>query len=108
MTRMCAWGLSAVVLSFALAPAPGLAAREKRPFKASLTGNAHPTPTDAPFVRRNGETAEGEATRLGRCAWAGVQDAGFAEIPDGVAVVATFTMTAANGDELYGEFTSVG
>jgi hypothetical protein len=81
---------------------------EYLPFKAMLTGNAHLTPTDDPAVLRNDETGEGEATHLGHFTWADVEFADFAAIPGGVSVVATFTMTAADGDELYGEFTSVG
>jgi hypothetical protein len=84
------------------------AAAANRPFKATLTGNAHLSPTPDPFVLRNDETGEGEATHLGRFTWADVEYADFAAIPGGVAVTATFTMTAANGDELYGEFTTIG
>jgi hypothetical protein len=85
-----------------------LAEAEELPFKAMLTGNAHLSPTDDPSVLRNDETGEGEATHLGRFTWADVEFADFGAIPGGVSVVATFTMTAADGDELYGEFTSVG
>ena len=85
-----------------------VAAADELPFKAMLTGNAHLSPTDDPAVLRNDETGEGEATHLGHFTWADVEFADFAAIPGGVSVVATFTMTAADGDELYGEFTSVG
>jgi len=95
-----ALGVGAVTLS--------VAAAEDLPFKAMLTGNAHLSPTDDPAVLRNDETGEGEATHLGHFTWADVEFADFAAIPGGVSVVATFTMTAADGDELYGEFTSVG
>ena len=95
-----ALGVGAVTLS--------VAAAEELPFKAMLTGNAHLSPTDDPSILRNDETGEGEATHLGHFTWADVEFANFAAIPGGVSVVATFTMTAANGDELYGEFTSVG
>ena len=100
MSRTCSRGLFTVVLSLtALAAAPGVALGEERPFEARLTGNAHLSPTDDPFVLRNDETGEGEATHLGRFTWADVEYADFDEIPDGVAVVATFTMTAANVDK---------
>src|SRR5262245_50274870 len=90
--------------AFTLSPAKA----EDLPFKAMLTGNAHLSPTDDPSVLRNDETGDGEATHLGHFTWADVEFADFAAIPGGVSVVATFTMTAANGDELYGEFTSTG
>ena len=90
--------------AFTLSPAKA----EDLPFKAMLTGNAHLSPTDDPSVLRNDETGDGEATHLGHFTWADVEFADFAAIPGGVSVVATFTMTAANGDELYGAFTSVG
>jgi hypothetical protein len=102
-------------LNLVLAAAVGIvvvtlsaAGAEERPFRAMLTGNAHLSPTDDPAVLRNDETGEGEATHLGHFTWADVEFADFAAIPGGVSVVATFTMTAANGDELYGEFISVG
>ena len=107
MSPTCARSLFAVVFALtALAAAPGAA--EERPFKASLTGNAHLSPTDDPFVLRNDETGKGTATHLGAFTWADVEYADFAAIPGGVAVVASFAMTAANGDQLYGTFTSVG
>jgi hypothetical protein len=87
---------------------PAVAAAQERPFLASLTGNAHLSPTDDPCVLRNDETGEGVATHLGLFTWADTEYADFCEVPDGVAVVATFTMTAANGDQVYGVFTSVG
>ena len=37
-----------------------------------LTGNAHLSPSDDPFVLRNDETGEGQATHLGRFTWADV------------------------------------
>ena len=73
-----------------------------------LTGNAHLSPTDDPCVLRNDETGKGEATYLGRFTWADVEYADFCAIPGGVAVVGSFTMTAANRDQLSGAFTTVG
>ena len=91
-----------------MALSPGSAAGEERPFRATLTGNAHLSPTDDPFVLRNDETGTGQATYLGRFTWADVEYADFGAIPGGVAVVASFTMTAANGDQLTGTFMTVG
>ena len=45
---------------------------------------------------------------LGRFTWSDVEFVNFCTVPGGVAVTATFTMTAANGDELSGEFTTTG
>jgi hypothetical protein len=97
-----AFGIGAVLLT------PAIARAQERPFMAMLSGNAHLSPTDDPFVLRNDETGLGEATHLGRFTWADVEYADFGVIPGGVAVTASFTMTAANGDELYGTFTSNG
>jgi hypothetical protein len=109
MSRTCSHGLFAVAFSLAaLAAIPRTSTADERPFKASLTGNAHLSPTDDPFVLRNDETGKGTATHLGAFTWNDVEYADFASIPGGVAVVGTFTMTAADGDRLYGEFTSIG
>lgn len=87
---------------------PSVATAEQRPFKATVSGNAHLSPTDDPFVLRNDETGQGEATHLGHFTWADVEYADFGEVPGGVAVVGSFTMTAANGDKLYGELATTG
>lgn len=97
-----------VATAVAVLAAAATAAAADRPFKASLTGNAHLSSTDDPAVLRNDETGEGESTHLGRFTWADVEYADFAAIPGGVAVVATFTMTAADGDQLSGRFATVG
>jgi hypothetical protein len=71
-----------------------------------LTGNAHPDFVNFPTVT-NQETGEGEATHLGRFIWEDDEIAVFA--PDFTFTVeGTFTMTAANGDQIYGEFTTSG
>lgn len=97
----------AALCAVAISPSPVVGAAP-RPFKAELTGNAHLSPTDDPFVLRNDETGQGQATHLGRFTWADVEFADFAAVPGGVAVIGMFTMTAANGDRLYGTFTSEG
>jgi hypothetical protein len=100
--------VAGVVAFGALVLTPNVSIAEERPFKASLSGNAHLSPTDDPFVLRNDETGMGNSTHLGNFTWADTEFADFAAIPGGVAVVGTFTMTAANGDELYGELATVG
>jgi len=82
------------------------AVAEQRPFMAMVAGNAHLTPTPDPAVLLNHETGDGQATHLGHFQWEDDEVATFG--PGGVGVVASFTMTAASGDELYGEFTSSG
>lgn len=78
------------------------------PFRASVSGNANLTPTDDPCILRNEETGAGTATTLGTFQWRDVEAVDFCAIPGGVAVVASFVMTAANGDELAGELTTTG
>jgi hypothetical protein len=110
MSRKSRWNvLGLVVLAVGgIALTPSRVAAEELPFKASLTGNAHLSPTDDPSVLRNDETGVGNATHLGLFTWADTEFADFDEVPGGVAVVASFTMTAANGDQLFGTFTSTG
>jgi hypothetical protein len=92
----------------ALVWAPNVARAEERPFMANLEGNAHLSPTDDPFVLRNDETGTGNSTHLGNFTWADTEFADFDAVPGGVEVVGSFTMTAANGDELYGKLSTVG
>jgi hypothetical protein len=111
MSRNSSWKVLALVVALVAGATTlpcGTAAAQELPFKASLTGNAHLSPTGDPAVLRNDETGQGNATHLGLFTWEDVEYADFDEIPGGVSVVATFTMTAANGDQLRGAFTSTG
>lgn len=111
MSRKSSWSILVLATAYsvgAMALTPDVAAAQELPFQASLTGNAHLSPTGDPCVLRNDETGMGNATYLGLFTWADTEYADFCAIPGGVAVVGTFTMTAANGDNLYGKFTSVG
>jgi hypothetical protein len=110
MCQKSPWNvLVLVVLSVGtMAVTPAVSSAEEVPFKASLTGNAHLSLTDDPSVLRNDETGVGTATHLGLFTWADIEFADFDEVPRGVAVVASFNMTAANGDQLFGTFTSTG
>ena|SRR6266850_3228062 len=88
--------------------APRAAAAEDRPFKASIAGNATLGGTDNPCVLRSTEAGDGSASALGRFTWESEEFADFCATPGGVAMFASFVMTAANGDELYGVYTAVG
>jgi hypothetical protein len=98
----------AIITVGVLGRTANIASAQERPFQASIVGNAHLSPTDDPFVLRNDETGKGKSTHLGDFVWADTEYADFAAIPGGVEVTGTFTMTAANGDELYGELSTVG
>ena len=62
MSRMPFRSVLAVAAALAIAASAPTGEAAERPFKARLTGNAHLSPTDDPFVLRNDETGEGEAT----------------------------------------------
>jgi hypothetical protein len=111
MYRKHSWTVLACAAALAvgaIAVTPDATSAHDRPFKAKLTGNAHLSPTENPDVMRNDETGIGRATHLGKFSWSDVEFADFGAIPGGVAVVGSFTMTAANGDQLFGVFTSTG
>ena len=106
---MCKFlAITAALFMAALALAPDSAAAGERPFKARWTGNANLSETEIPWIMRNDETGEGQATHLGRFTWASVEFVNFIGFPPQVTVEGTFTMTAANGDRLFGEYTTVG
>jgi hypothetical protein len=100
--------LAAVLLNGANLANGNVALAEQRPFKARLDGNAHLSETGDPCIMRNDETGEGEATHLGRFTWSSVEFVDFCAIEDGVVVEGSFTMTAANGDQLFGTYETVG
>ena len=91
-----------------IAPSSRVAIAEERPFMAAWTGNANLSETEIPWIMRNDETGEGEATHLGRFTWASVEFVDFSNFPPRVAVKARFTMTAADGDRLCGRYKTVG
>jgi hypothetical protein len=100
---------AAVAVSFGVTTfAPSSAVAVERPFRATCTGNAHLRPSDVPGVIINEETDGGEATHLGRFDWADVEHVDLISVPGGIAVSGTFTMTAADGDKLFGELTTIG
>jgi hypothetical protein len=84
------------------------AAAEELPFTAQLDGNAHLSPTDVPWIIRNDETGDGEATHLGQFTFESVEFVDFSRFPAFVSVNGAFRMTAANGDRLDGTYTTVG
>src|SRR5688500_7468291 len=99
--------VSALALAFTVgAITPHLASADDRPFKARLAGNTKWSPTPEPTVVRNDETAEGQATHLGRFTWKSVEFVTF--VPGGVEVEGTFVMTAANGDKVFGTYETTG
>ena len=101
--------LGALIGIGALEVCPAVATAAERPFMAMWNGNASLQDTDDPCVKRNDETGQGDATHLGRFTWASVETVDFCAIPNGVAVIGeTFTMTAANGDRLFGKYKTVG
>jgi hypothetical protein len=80
-----------------------MATSEARPFHAEFTGNPNLSPTGDACAFRNNETGSGTATHLGAFAWHVVESVNFCTVPGGVAIVGSFVMTAANGDELAGD-----
>jgi hypothetical protein len=102
------FAVAAVLGTGVIGLTPTEAAAEERPFMAMLSGNAHLSPTDVPWIIRNDETGEGQATHLGLYTWASVEYVDFSNFPAQVAVQASFMMTAADGDLVYGEYTTVG
>jgi len=84
-----------------------------RPFHAVIHGNANPFPID-PCTLGNHETGSGHALHLGAITWTSDETVKFLSCsppsPPGsaIAVSGTFTITAANGDEIKGEYQTTG
>ena len=96
---------SALAVVAATAPT---AAAGFRPFQATLAGNAHLSDTNDPTVKRNDETAAGQAIPVGQFSWVSVEFVDFDLVPNGVAVVGSFTITVQNGDKLFGHYVTLG
>jgi len=109
MSRKPFWkvlALAAALAVSAIVSTPAAAIAEQLPFKAKLTGNAHPDFSRYPVVT-NHETGEGEATHLGLFLWEDDETARFNSEGTAATVEGSFTMTAASGDKLCGTFTTV-
>jgi hypothetical protein len=83
------------------------------PFHAVIHGNANPFPIDA-CTLGNHETGSGRAVHLGKITWSSDETAQFLSCsppsPPGpaIAVSGKFKMLAANGDEIDGEYETIG
>jgi len=96
---LCRFVLAVVITSALVGPAA--AAGQPRPFKGSLNGQFVTAPTDDPTVFLSEARARGNGTHVGR----------FTKVTSDALNVVTgevtgaFTMTAANGDLLTGNYT---
>ena len=100
--------VAAVLSLAALMGAPAAAVAQETEFRATITGNAHLTPTDNPAVWRNVETGKGVVQQIGQFNWADVEYVDFGAIPGGVVVCANFTMTFDDGNQLFGTLDTFG
>jgi hypothetical protein len=88
------------------------AAAVARPFHAVIQGNANPSFID-PCTIQNHETASGTALHLGRITLISDEIAAFVPCPPPtlpaiIEVTGHFTMTAANGDQIQGDYHTTG
>jgi hypothetical protein len=83
-----------------------VAAEELVPFEARLEGFANLVFNPDGTIS-NTEAAVGQSTHLGLFTWASEELAVFTG-PDQLSVFGSFTMTAANGDQVFGTFEAVG
>jgi hypothetical protein len=104
----CRVAVVIATVAAALVLGTGVASATERPFSASLAGNASLSGTEDPCVLQNNESATGTGTHLGRFTWASEEFANFCANPAGVAVVGSFVITTANGDLVYGVYTTLG
>jgi hypothetical protein len=97
----------AITAALALLPwSPKASADEMLPFEARLEGFAVPVPQPDGTIS-NTEIAVGQATYLGLFSWMSEEEAKFT--PQGTLhVTGSFTMTAANGDQVFGIYETTG
>lgn len=81
-----------------------------RPFRFTLTGNANPDFSQGPCNVVNVETGTGVAQHLGRVTWVSEEIANFCIDPNDPSlaeVTGALVITAANGDQLTGTYTTL-
>jgi hypothetical protein len=97
----------AVALMFALGPLSA-ANQQVRPFEVSIIGNASPIPhPEHPCVLLNTETGEVRGTHIGAGTWSSFETVDFCTDPAVGDVIGEFTLTAANGDQIFGTYNTV-
>ena len=94
-----------VLLAVALSCGAPVLADELVPFEARLEGFANPVFNPDGTIS-NTEVGVGQATHLGLFAWASEELAVFTG-PDQLSVVGSFTLTAADGDQVFGTYETV-
>jgi hypothetical protein len=100
----------ALAAAFVLALGTLVAAdQQARPFEVSIVGNANPVPDPGdPCVLLNTESAVIHGTHLGKGTWDSFETVNFCTNPGGPAAVeGEFTLTAANGDQIFGTYTTL-
>ncbi len=105
--RPAAGAAGGILAAVVVAGSMGLAAAESRPFGATLEGHANPVPTSDPCVLTNTEAGTGKAVHMGAIAWASSETVNFCTNPEGADVTGEFVMTAANGDQIRGHYTTL-
>jgi hypothetical protein len=99
-----------LLLSLLVVLAGGLVRADSasRPFMANIDGNANPVPTSDPCVLLNTETGSGTATHIGKFVITNTESVNFCTNPEGGDINGQFTITAANGDQIFGTYYTVG
>jgi hypothetical protein len=98
-----------VAVAFVLALGTVSANQQVRPFEVSIAGNANPVPDAGdPCVLLNTETGIIHGTHIGVGTWNSFETVNFCTNDDGSgAVEGEFTLSAANGDQIFGSYTTV-
>jgi len=102
----CRAVITATLAVAGMALGPLALAGEMVPFEGRLEGFAAPV-FNGDGTISNTEAAVGQATHLGLFTWASQELAMFTG-PNTLHVVGSFTMTAANGDQVYGTYETIG
>ncbi len=84
------------------------ASGSSRPFKASIHSFAGPAPTTDRCVLANAESGSAQVTHLGKSAMESNEFGNLCSNPEGADITGQFTMTAANGDQLFGSYDTLG
>lgn len=98
---------AALLTTLVTAQPASIAGSDPRPIRVTLTGTANPVGQPGQCIWTNTESGTGLAVHLGAITWSSAESVDFCSSAPDADVVGEFTLTAADGDQLFGSYVTL-